>query len=42
MNRYPKKKIALVAHDPMKPDLLEWAKWNKAPVEDKMDEMEGK
>lgn len=26
----PKKKIALVAHDKKKRDLLEWAKWNKA------------
>jgi methylglyoxal synthase len=26
----PKKKIALVAHDNKKKDLLEWAKWNRA------------
>ncbi len=29
----PKKKIALVAHDNKKKDLLEWAKWNKAVLE---------
>jgi methylglyoxal synthase len=30
----PKKKIALVAHDSKKQDLLEWAKWNKTLLED--------
>jgi methylglyoxal synthase len=29
----PKKKIALVAHDNKKKDLLEWAKWNKKVLE---------
>lgn len=30
----PKKKIALVAHDNKKKDLLEWAKWNIKILED--------
>ena len=30
----PKKKIALVAHDNKKKDLLEWAKWNRKILED--------
>ena len=30
----PKKNIALVAHDSKKQDLLEWAKWNKALLEE--------
>ena len=30
----PKKHIALVAHDSKKQDLLEWAKWNKALLEE--------
>ena len=29
----PQKKIALVAHDNKKKDLLEWAKWNKKVLE---------
>ncbi len=29
----PKKRIALVAHDKKKKDLLEWAKWNRAILE---------
>jgi methylglyoxal synthase len=32
----PKKKIALVAHDNKKKDLLEWAKWNRAILADHM------
>jgi methylglyoxal synthase len=30
----PQKKIALVAHDNKKKDLLEWAKWNRAILAD--------
>lgn len=30
----PKKKIALVAHDNKKKDLLEWARWNRKILED--------
>ena len=29
----PQKKIALVAHDNKKKDLLEWAKWNRKVLE---------
>ena len=29
----PQKKIALVAHDNKKKDLLEWAKWNRTILE---------
>jgi methylglyoxal synthase len=32
----PQKKIALVAHDNKKKDLLEWAKWNRAILADHM------
>jgi methylglyoxal synthase len=30
----PKKRIALVAHDNKKRDLLEWARWNKAILQE--------